>query len=162
MELDDGSQLFSTDAILKYLLANEEPVNLRDQVSASYFYFNNTATYCITNFWFFGSKWLEWCSTRLAPAIIQKNTIAHQEHAHAESVLNHLIVRLDAQLTKHNTPFLIGPKATSADYSVWSFLAQDKTTLKLPKVLDWFNRVAEQECIKVNSLQKPVIFKIFL
>lgn len=95
---------------------------------------------------------MEWCSTRLAPAIITKNTIAHQEHAQAESVLNHLILELDNQLTQNNTPFLIGATATSADFSVWSFLAQDKTTLKLPKVHDWFNRVATEPSIKSMNL----------
>lgn len=95
-------------------------------------------------------QWLEWVSSRLAPAIIYKNTIhqGHQEQVHAESVLNHLILQLDAQFSGKNTPFLIGAKATSADYSVWSFLAQDRTTLKLPKVFDWFNRVANEPCIK--------------
>lgn len=63
-----------------------------------------------------------------------------------------MILQLDAQLSSKNTPFLIGAKATSADYSVWSFLAQDKTTLKLPKVLDWFNRVANESCIKSLNL----------
>lgn len=32
LELDDGSQLFGTDSIVKYLLPNEEPIELRDQV----------------------------------------------------------------------------------------------------------------------------------
>lgn len=73
----------------------------------------------------------------------------HHEPAQAEAVLNHLILQLDEQLSKNNTPFLLGPNATSADYSIWSFLAQDRTTLKLPKVHDWFNRVATEPCIKV-------------
>lgn len=72
-----------------------------------------------------------------------------QEHIQAESILNHLILQLDKQLTQKNTPFLIGEEATSADFSIWSFLAQDKTTLKLPKVHEWFNRVASEQCIKV-------------
>lgn len=76
--------------------------------------------------------------------------ISHQDQAQAESVLNHLILKLDEQLTKNNTQFLIGEKATSADYSIWSFLAQDKTTLKLPKVHEWFDRVANETCIKVK------------
>lgn len=33
LQQDDGSQLFCTDSILKFLLPNEEPVELRDQVS---------------------------------------------------------------------------------------------------------------------------------
>lgn len=35
LQLDDGNFLFSSDAIMKYLLPNEEPVELRDQVSIS-------------------------------------------------------------------------------------------------------------------------------
>lgn len=94
-------------------------------------------------------QWLEWCSTRLSPAIISKNMIGHQEQPQAEAALNHLILQLDEQLAKNNTPYLIGTKATSVDFSIWSFLAQDRTTLKLPKVHDWFNRVANEPCIKV-------------
>lgn len=75
--------------------------------------------------------------------------IGHQEQTHAESALNHLILQLDKQLTENDTPFLIGSKVTSADFSIWSFLAQDRTTLKLPKVHDWFNRIADESCIKV-------------
>lgn len=75
----------------------------------------------------------------------------HHEPAQAEAVLNHLILQLDEQLSKNNTPFLLGPNATSADFSIWSFLAQDRTTLKLPKVHDWFNRVATEPCIKVSN-----------
>lgn len=74
----------------------------------------------------------------------------HHEPAQAESVLNHLILQLDEQLSKNNTPFLLGPAATSADFSIWSFLAQDRTTLKLAKVHDWFNRVASEPSIKVK------------
>lgn len=85
----------------------------------------------------------------MAPAIIQKNTSGHQEHARTESILNHLILQLDAQLSQ-GAPFLVGKKPTSVDYSVWSFLAQDKTNLKLPKVVDWYNRVAAEPCVKVK------------
>lgn len=74
----------------------------------------------------------------------------HHEPAQAEAVLNHLILQLDEQLSKNNTPFLLGTNATSVDFSIWSFLAQDRTTLKLAKVHDWFNRVAAEPCIKVN------------
>lgn len=79
--------------------------------------------------------------------------MSHQDQAQAESILNHLILQLDKQLTQKNTSFLIGPKASSADFSIWSFLAQDKTTLKLPKVHEWFNRVASEACIKVFHLR---------
>ncbi|XP_031620753.1 methionine--tRNA ligase, cytoplasmic [Contarinia nasturtii] len=128
LELNDGNHIFSTDAIIKFLLPNEESLELRDQ-------------------------WLEWCSTRLAPAIIAKNTMGHQEQVQADSILNHLILQLDQQLTQKNTLFLVGSKATSADFSIWSFLAQDKTTLKLPKVHEWFNRVASEPCIKTLNLK---------
>lgn len=74
----------------------------------------------------------------------------HHEPAQAEAVLNHLILQLDEQLSKNNTPFLLGTNATSVDFSIWSFLAQDRTTLKLAKVHDWFNRVAAEPCIKVT------------
>lgn len=32
LELNDGNHIFSTDAIIKYLLPNEKPIELRDQV----------------------------------------------------------------------------------------------------------------------------------
>lgn len=92
-------------------------------------------------------QWLEWCSTRLAPAIICKNTIGHQEQPRAESVLNHLILQLDTQLAS-GKPFLISDRPQSVDYSIWSFLAQDKTTLKLPRVTSWYDRVAAEPCVK--------------
>lgn len=78
--------------------------------------------------------------------------IGHQDQSQAESILNHLILQLDKQLAHENASFLIGPKATSADFSIWSFLAQDKTTLKLPRVHEWFNRVASEPCVKVGIL----------
>lgn len=83
----------------------------------------------------------------MAPAIICKNTIGHQEQARADSVLNHLILQLDNQLSsgKH---FLISDRPQSVDYSVWSFLAQDKTTLKLPRVVSWYDRIAAESCVK--------------
>lgn len=83
----------------------------------------------------------------MAPAIILKNTVGHQEQTQAESVLNHLILQLDAQLSS-GKPFLIGERPNSADYAVWSFLAQDKTTLKLPGVVAWYDRVAAEPCVK--------------
>lgn len=94
-------------------------------------------------------QWLEWCSTRLAPAIIQKNSVGRQEQGQAETILNHLIQHFNTALS--STPYLIGSKPTSADYSVWSFLAQDRSTLKLPKVTDWFDRVAAEPCVKVSD-----------
>lgn len=77
--------------------------------------------------------------------------MGHQDQPQAESILNHLILQLDKQLAHKNDSFLIGAKATSADFSIWSFLAQDKTTLKLPRVHEWFNRVTSEPCVKVGS-----------
>lgn len=85
----------------------------------------------------------------------------HHEPAQAEAVLNHLILQLDEQLSKNNTPFLLGSSATSADFSIWSFLAQDRTTLKLSKVHDWFNRVAAEPCIKVNCIKHQLFESLF-
>lgn len=78
--------------------------------------------------------------------------VGHPEQAQAENVLNHLILQLDFQLSQKNSLFLIGSKPTSADFSIWSFLAQDKTTLKLPRVHEWFNRVASEPCIVALNL----------
>lgn len=126
LDLGDGKQLFTSDAIVRYLLPNEEPKEQRDQ-------------------------WLEWCSTRLAPAIIHKNTPGHQENQLAVSVLNHLLLQLDATVSAPETPFLIGKSPSSADYSVWSFLAQDHTLIKTCELLSlqsWYNRVAELDCVR--------------
>lgn len=32
LELDDGNHIFSSDAIIKYILPHEQPLELRDQV----------------------------------------------------------------------------------------------------------------------------------
>lgn len=78
--------------------------------------------------------------------------MSHQEQVLAESTLNHLILQLEEHLNQNNCEYLIGPTATSADFSIWSFLAQDKTTLKLSKVRDWFKRIAAEPCIKVIKM----------
>lgn len=127
LDLGNGQQLFTSDAIVRYLLPNEEPLDQRDQ-------------------------WLEWCSSRLAPAIIHKNTPGHQDHSPAITVLNHLLLQLDA--TVANTPFLIGKQPTAADYSVWSFLAQDHTlvrTSELANLQAWYARVGEQAPVKAAT-----------
>lgn len=33
LELDDGNHIFSSDAIIKYILPDEKPLELRDQVN---------------------------------------------------------------------------------------------------------------------------------
>lgn len=129
LDLGNGQQLFTSDAIVRYLLPSEEPIEERDQ-------------------------WLEWCSTRLAPAILQKNTPGHQDNAPAVSVLNHLLLQLDLAVSNAETPFLIGKKPSSADYSVWSFLAQDHTLVRISELSNlqaWYGRVAEQACVKAAT-----------
>lgn len=129
LDLGNGQQLFTSDAIVRYLLPNEEPIEERDQ-------------------------WMEWCSTRLAPAIIHKNTPGHQDNIQAISVLNHLLLQLDLAVSNPDTPFLIGKKPSAADYSAWSFLAQDHTlvrTSKLTNLQAWYSRIAEQECVKAAT-----------
>lgn len=37
LELDDGNRIFSSDAIIKYILPDEKPLELRDQVNRSSF-----------------------------------------------------------------------------------------------------------------------------
>lgn len=37
LELDDGNHIFSSDAIIKYILPNEKPLELRDQVKWWFF-----------------------------------------------------------------------------------------------------------------------------
>lgn len=121
LDLGNGQQLFTSDAIVRYLLPDEQPRAQRDQ-------------------------WLEWCSTRLAPAIVHKNTPGHQDHAAATNVLNHLLLQLDATVAQPDTPFLIGQQPSAADYSVWSFLAQDHTLVRTSNLFNlqaWYARVAE-------------------
>lgn len=129
LDLGNGQQLFTSDAIVRYLLPNEEPRDQRDQ-------------------------WLEWCSTRLAPAIIHKDTPSHQDTASALTVLNHLLLQLDAAVAHPDTPYLIGKQPTAADYSVWSLLAQDHTLVRssaLANLQAWFSRVSEQQSVKAAT-----------
>lgn len=130
------------------MLPSEEPREERDQVSNALNQ-RKVCKICIHH----SFQWLEWCTSRLAPAIIAKNMIGHQQQqTQTETVLNHLILQLDQQLTERNALFLLGSKPTSADFSIWSFLAQDKTTLKLSEVHKWFNRMACEPCIKTLNL----------
>lgn len=126
LDLGDGKQLFSSDSIVRYLLPNEKPVELRDQ-------------------------WLEWSTTRLAPAIIHKNNSGQQDNVAAVSVLNNLLLQLDAAVASEQTPYLLGAQPSSADYSAWSLLAQDRIlerTNHLEHLQAWYKRVAEQSCVK--------------
>lgn len=131
LELHNGVQLFSTDAAVKYLLPDEEPVGMRD-------------------------KWLEFSSERLAPAFAH-NMVQGQRvtDPNAWPVLNAFVKKLDDALK--GSPFLTGPKLTSADIAVWSLLAPEGTlkgAQEIDALLKWYKTIAA-----VPEVQVSLFFK---
>ncbi|XP_055539810.1 methionine--tRNA ligase, cytoplasmic [Wyeomyia smithii] len=117
LQLPSGVQLFSTDVAAKYLLQGETPVIQRDE-------------------------WLEWSTTRLAPALTHNMAIGSRQDPNTKPILNSLVKFLDDCLSKNT--FLTGEKITSADISVWSLLAPDGTlkgAQNIDNLLRWYRAI---------------------
>uniref|UniRef100_A0A336L480 Methionine--tRNA ligase, cytoplasmic n=1 Tax=Culicoides sonorensis TaxID=179676 RepID=A0A336L480_CULSO len=134
LELDGGVQIFSTNAAVKYLLPDQQNESLNDQ-------------------------WLEWSSTRLAPALAHNFAVGHRADPDAKSILNALVKVLDDRLGK--SAFLTGDKVSSADYSVWSLLAPDGTlkgAQNIENLLRWYREIkvmpAVQKALEVMPLKE--------
>ncbi|XP_063700982.1 methionine--tRNA ligase, cytoplasmic [Culicoides brevitarsis] len=134
LELDSGVQIFSTNAAVKFLLPVTKNESLNDQ-------------------------WLDWSSTRLAPALAHNFAVGHRADPDARAILNALVKTLEDHLAKVN--FLTGDQVSSADWAVWSLLAPDGTlkgAQNIDNLLRWYRAVREfpavQEALKVLPLKE--------
>uniref|UniRef100_U5EXD0 Methionine--tRNA ligase, cytoplasmic n=1 Tax=Corethrella appendiculata TaxID=1370023 RepID=U5EXD0_9DIPT len=124
LQLDSGVQLFSTDAAAKYLLQHEDDIVLRDE-------------------------WLEWSTTRLAPALAHNMVVGHRADPNAKKILDALVETLDEALSK--STYLTGDKITAADVAVWSLLAPEGTlkgAQKIDNLLRWYRAITATPEVK--------------
>uniref|UniRef100_A0A8D8FWU0 Methionine--tRNA ligase, cytoplasmic n=1 Tax=Culex pipiens TaxID=7175 RepID=A0A8D8FWU0_CULPI len=132
LQLPSGVQLFSTDVAAKYLLQGETPVIQRDE-------------------------WLEWSTTRLAPALAHNMAVGSRQDPNAKPILNSLVKFLDDNLSKNI--FLTGEKLTSADISVWSLLAPDGTlkgAQNIDNLLRWYRAIKVMPEVTAALEQLPL------
>lgn len=119
LKLDCGTEIFSSNAAVKYLLPAQENVAALEE-------------------------WLEWSSTRLAPVLAHNMAAGHRADPNARPILNQLVKTLNDTLSK--SLYLTGTKLTSADVAVWSLLAPDGT-LKgahdIDSLLIWYKKISE-------------------
>lgn len=118
LKLDCGTELFSSNAAVKYLLPSQD-------ISAL-------------------DEWLEWSTTRLAPVLAHNMAAGHRADPSARPILNQLVKTLNDTLSK--SLYLTGAKLSSADVAVWSLLAPDGT-LKgahdIDSLLIWYKKISE-------------------
>lgn len=118
LKLDCGTEIFSSNAAVKYLLPSQD-------ISAL-------------------DEWLEWSTTRLAPVLAHNMAAGHRADPSARPILNQLVKTLNDTLSK--SLFLTGAKLSSADVAVWSLLAPDGT-LKgahdIDSLLIWYKKISE-------------------
>lgn len=129
LELDDGTQFFMTDAAVKFLMHGIEEDN-------------NTR-----------SQWLEWSTTRLAPALAQKMSVGHRVDQNANVALNSLVKLLDDTLK--TSSFITGDKVSSADIAVWCLLTPNATldgSHNIENVLRWYKVIENLPEVK-ESIQ---------
>lgn len=130
LELDDGTQFFMTDAAVKFLMHGiEEDTDER-------------------------SQWLEWSTTRLAPALAQKMSVGHRVDQNATVALNSLVKLLDDKLKK--STFVFGDKLSSADIAIWCLLTPENTlqgAVDIGNVTRWYRAIEKlpevQESLKM-------------
>lgn len=119
LKLDCGTEIFSSNAAVKYLLPSQENVGILDE-------------------------WLEWSTTRLAPVLAHNMGAGHRADPNARPILNQLVKTLNDTLSK--SLYLTGTKLTAADIAIWSLLAPDGT-LKgahdIDSLLIWYKKISE-------------------
>ncbi|KAJ6634290.1 Methionine--tRNA ligase, cytoplasmic [Pseudolycoriella hygida] len=119
LKLDCGTEIFSSNAAVKYLLPTHDNVASLDE-------------------------WLEWSTTRLAPVLAHHMAAGHKADPNARPILNQLVKTLNDTLSK--SLFLTGAKLSAADVAVWSLLAPDGT-LKgahdIDSLLIWYKKISE-------------------
>lgn len=140
LELDSGIQIFSTDSAVRYLCPPAD---------------NNT-----TDSWRY---WLEWSTTRLAPALAQG--LEPKSNAGAREALNCCLKSLNDTLTK--SIYVAGAKLTSADVSIWSLLAAAGKLLSqtpdFESLLIWSKTISQNSAVSVcaNDLPLRVSYLLF-
>lgn len=133
LKLDCGTEIFSSNAAVKYLLPTQDNVHVLDE-------------------------WLEWSTTRLAPVLAHNMAGGHRADPNARPILNQLVKTLNDTLSK--SLYLTGAKLTGADIAVWSLLAPDGT-LKgahdIDSLLIWYKKISEMpeviDALKVLPLK---------
>ncbi|KAG4067422.1 hypothetical protein HA402_009659 [Bradysia odoriphaga] len=119
LKLDCGTEIFSSNAAVKYLFPTQDNVGTLDE-------------------------WLEWSTTRLAPVLAHNLAGGHRADPNARPILNQLVKTLNDTLSK--SLYLTGAKITCADVAVWSLIAPDGT-LKgahdIDSLLIWYKKIAE-------------------
>lgn len=119
LKLDCGTEIFSSNAAVKYLLPPQENVGILDE-------------------------WLEWSTSRLAPVLAHNMGAGHRADPNARPILNQLVKTLNDTLSK--SLYLTGTKLSAADIAVWSLLAPDGT-LKgvhdIDSLLIWYKKISE-------------------
>ncbi|XP_066193760.1 methionine--tRNA ligase, cytoplasmic [Sylvia atricapilla] len=130
LELDNGTVLFSANAICQYfyLCRGEEPTDLTTQ-------------------------WLEWEATELQPAVaaaLYLRLVQGRAGPEAIAVLQHLLAHLEQHLTRSGTTHLAGDSVSVADVVVWGSLfpvLQDETSLpsELQVLRSWFRAMSQWE-----------------
>lgn len=122
-----------TDAAVKYLMNDlEEDMDIR-------------------------SQWLEWSTTRLAPALTQNFSSGYRTDPNAKGTLNSLLKYLDDALKKSS--YLTGEEVSSADLSVFCLLTPDgtlKDTQNIENVLRWYQKIANIAEVKQAAKKLPI------
>lgn len=143
LELDDGTQFFMTDAAVKFLMHGiEEDTDER-------------------------SQWLEWSTTRLAPALAQKMSVGHRVDQNANVALNSLVKSLDDALKK--STYVTGDKLSSADVAIWCLLTPENTLAgasNVENVTRWYKMIENipevKESLKLVGPVKNLQFSSLL
>ncbi|XP_068853764.1 methionine--tRNA ligase, cytoplasmic [Aphelocoma coerulescens] len=127
LELDNGTVLFSPNAICQYfyLCRGQEPTDLTTQ-------------------------WLEWEATELQPAVaaaLYLRLVQGRAGPDAVAVLQHLLAHLEQHLARSGTTHLAGDAASVADVVVWGSLfpvLQDETNVpsELQVLRSWFRAMS--------------------
>ncbi|XP_014747287.1 PREDICTED: methionine--tRNA ligase, cytoplasmic [Sturnus vulgaris] len=140
LELDNGTVLFSANAICQYfyLYRGEQPTDLTTQ-------------------------WLEWEATELQPAVasaLYLRLVQSRPGPDALGVLQHLLAHLEQHLARSGTSHLAGDAASVADVVVWGSLfpvLQDETSLpsELQVLRSWFRAMSQWEPCRAAAALLP-------
>lgn len=106
----------------------------------------------------FASKWLEWSTTRLAPALVHNFAVGHQADPNAKPVLNLLVKTLNDTLS--SSLYLTGPYLTCADVAVWSLLIPDGTlkgAQNIDNLLIWYKTISILTEVTVSFIYTPIL-----
>lgn len=145
-------QFFMTDAAVKFLMSGiEDDTDIRSQVSYLKYHYNLFHNFHLI------FQWLEWSTTRLAPALTQNFSSGHRIDPNAKTTLNSLLKYLDDALSK--SPYLTGKQVGSADLSVFCLLTPDgtlKDVQNIDNVLKWYQQIAAIPEVKQAMKKLPI------